>query len=128
LSQARTPDLVHPRRCARILVAVAVKTSSQYLHLTLVLSPGVFGSSCWTTWACSGPFSLTMAAVRVTQLWFVQVRKTDWIPHSSASKTNEECWSNVLIRKDLRRAKVFFSFVREITLQPAHRLSPHPPV
>ncbi|CAK9221626.1 unnamed protein product, partial [Sphagnum troendelagicum] len=35
LSQARTPDPVHPRRCARILVAVAVKTSSQYLHLTL---------------------------------------------------------------------------------------------
>jgi hypothetical protein len=56
------------------------------------------------------------------------MRKTDWIPHSSASKTNEEFWGNILIRKELRRAKVFFSFVREITLQPAHRLSPHPPV
>ncbi len=64
LSQVRTPDPVHPRRCARILVVVAVKTSSQYLHLTLVLSPRVLGSSCWTMWACSGPFSLTMAAVK----------------------------------------------------------------
>jgi hypothetical protein len=64
----------------------------------------------------------------VTQLWFVQVHKTDWIPHSSASKTNEEFWGNILIRKELRRAEVFFSFVREITLQPAHRLSSHPPV
>jgi hypothetical protein len=58
----------------------------------------------------------------------VQVRKTDWIPHSNASKTNEEFWGNILIRKELRRAKVFFSFVRKITLQLADRLSPHPPV
>ncbi len=64
LSQARTPDPIHPRRCARILVVMAVKKSSQYLHLTLVLSPGVLGSSYWTTWACSGPFSLTMVAIR----------------------------------------------------------------